>query len=200
MADLEFDDRPLVEQAKAGSEEAFSELVRLYYERVYRNAYRILESPQDAEEVVQETFARAALALERFDHRASFFTWLVSIARNAAFDQLRTAKRRAKLYGVGEGFDELAVDRTTASPFDESADNEAAKIVRRGLMRLKERDRKLLILREYEALSYEEIARIMKCSVGTIESGIHRARKKLRWYLSALEPNGEEIAERTRQR
>lgn len=198
--DPEFDDRRLVEEAQAGSEDAFSELVRRYYERVYRNAYRILESPEDAEEVVQETFARAVLALDRFDHRASFFTWLVSIARNAAFDQLRTAKRRARLHGVSEGFDDLAVDETTASPISASVDNEAATLVRRGLMRLKERDRKLLILREYEALSYEEIARIMKCSVGTIESGIHRARKKLKWYLSALEPNGEGVAERARQR
>jgi RNA polymerase sigma-70 factor, ECF subfamily len=200
MNDQDLDDRRLVDAAKGGSEEAFEELVRRYYERVYRNAYRILDSAEDAEEVVQETFSRAVLALERFDHRASFFTWIVSIARNAAFDQLRVAKRRAKMYGIAEGFDDIAVDRDTASPVTASAENESATIVRKGLMRLKERDRTLLVLREYDGLQYEEIAKIMKCSVGTIESGIHRARKKLRYFLQALDPAMDTARENARIR
>ncbi len=195
--DSETDDRMLVERAKTGDTAAFDELVRRHYERVYRNAYRILESVEDAEEVVQETFARAVLALDRFDHRASFFTWLVSIARNAAFDQLRSKKRRARTYGIEEGFDNLAVDHSS-SPFAASTDSESSAIVRKGLMRLNERDRTLLILREYEGLQYEEIAKVLDCSVGTIESGIHRARKKLRYYLAALEPNQDDIATKAR--
>ena len=82
------DDRELVVRAKDGSEEAFNDLVRLYHERIYRIALRIVHDPDEADEITQETFARAVAALDRFDFRAKFYTWIVSIARNAAFDAL----------------------------------------------------------------------------------------------------------------
>lgn len=187
MDEVPSDERDLVEAAKSGSEVAFSELTARYYERVYHISYRILDSVEDAEEVTQETFARAVIALERFDHRATFFTWIVSIARNAAFDQLRAKKRRARLYSVEDGFENMAVDGASG-PVTATSESEAAAIVRKALTRLNERDRTLLVLREYENMQYEEIARVMKCSIGTIESGIHRARKKLKYYLQALDP------------
>jgi RNA polymerase sigma-70 factor (ECF subfamily) len=197
MDDPGIDDRTLVDEARAGSQDAFTALVRRYHERLFRVCCRILDKVEDAEEVTQETFARAVTALERFDHRASFYTWLVSIARNAAFDLLRASKRRARHYGVQDGLEDLAVDQGS-SPVADSTRAEAAQIVRKALSRLNERDRTLLVLREYENMQYEEIARVLGCSLGTVESGIHRARKKLRYYLQALEPTAGERPLRTR--
>lgn len=176
------DDRELVLQAKNGSEEAFTCLVDRYHERIYRIAVRIIRNPDDADEVTQEVFTRAVAALDRFDFRASFYTWLVSIARNAAFDMLRSLQRRGRYQETEEGLDANLPDES-GDPIDAVSDRETAQRVHRALGRLSVRDRTLLVLREYESLQYEEIARVLGCSVGTVESGIHRARKRLRSFL-----------------
>lgn len=181
------DDRELVSRAKAGSQAAFTDLVNKYYERIYRISFRILHHAEEAEEVTQETFARAVQALERFDFRASFYTWLVSIARNASFDALRALQRRARFKHSDDNWEHQA-DEATKDPVGASAQSEASQLVHKALGRLNARDRTLLVLRDFEDLQYAEIARVLGCSVGTIESGIHRARKKLKYYLGALEP------------
>lgn len=183
------DDRELVLSAQQGSEESFSALVRKYHERIYRIAVRIVRDPDEADEVTQEVFARAVAALGRFDFRASFYTWLVSIARNAAFDALRSMQRRARYRTTENGLDVYAAEGCgDGDPIRASSKAEAAQIVVAALGRLNARDRTLIVLREYEGLQYEEIAKVLGCSVGTIESGLHRARKRLRQYLGALAP------------
>lgn len=181
------DDHELVHSAKAGSEDAFSRLIDRYHERIYRVAVRIVNDPVEADEVAQEVFSRAISALGRFDFRASFYTWLVSIARNAAFDALRAMKRRARLKGSDDGLDQRPADGGS-DPVAAAREQERAEKVRKALGRLNERDRTLLVLREYEDLQYEEIAQVMGCAVGTVESGLHRARKKLRLLLGDVEP------------
>lgn len=179
------DDREWVLRARNGSEEAFTHLVDRYYERIYRVALRIIRNPDDAEEVTQEVFARAVGALDRFDFRASFYTWLVSIAKNAAFDLIRSQQRRGKHLRAVQTEDDLA-DVALAGdgdPVDAVSGGELRDRVTAALERLSVRDRTLLVLREYEDLQYEEIARVLGCSVGTVESGIHRARKRLRALL-----------------
>ncbi|MBI4879307.1 MAG: sigma-70 family RNA polymerase sigma factor, partial [Planctomycetes bacterium] len=173
------DERELVLQAQSGSEEAFTELIDRYHERIYRVAARIVRNPDEAEEVTQEVFVRAVAAIGRFDFRASFYTWLVSIARNAAFDALRSLRRRGRFVQLEDGFDGCAAEGY-GDPVKSVTDNEATERVVEALGKLSVRDRTLLVLREYEDLQYEEIARVLGCSVGTVESGIHRARKRLR--------------------
>jgi RNA polymerase sigma-70 factor (ECF subfamily) len=182
--DDQSDDRELVQQAKDGSEEAFTRLIERYHERIYRIASRIVRNPEDAEEVTQEVFARAVAALDRFDFRASFYTWLVSIARNAAFDTLRSLQRRSRFKQTEDGLDNYVAEESV-DPVQASFDNEAVKSVVLAMDRLGVRDRTLLVLREYEDLQYEEIARVLGCSIGTVESGIHRARKRLRALLGS---------------
>lgn len=172
------EDRELVLQAQKGSEEAFTALVDRYYERIYRIAVRIARSTEEAEEVVQDAFTRAFVNLSRFDLRASFYTWLVSITRNAAFDALRSMQRRGRAKQVEDGLDVFEAEGY-GDPVRASVDHEAQEEVRDALGKLSARDRTLLVLREYEGLQYEEIARVLGCSVGTVESGIHRARKRL---------------------
>jgi RNA polymerase sigma-70 factor (ECF subfamily) len=182
------EERELVLRAKNGSQDAFAELVDRYHQRIYRLTLRIVRDPNDAEEVTQETFARALTNLDRFDFRARFYTWLVSIARNAAFDAWRSAQKRARLQPVDDepgGPDGYAA-KGFGDPFSASADKEIAEKVIKALGRLSVRDRTLLVLREYEDLQYEEIARVLGYSVGTVESGIHRARKRLRMFLGEI--------------
>ena len=181
------DDRELVRSAQAGSEDAFSDLVGKYHERIYRIAVRIVRDPDEADEVTQEAFARAVTALDRFDFRASFYTWLVSIARNAAFDALRSMQRRSRYRTAEDGLDHFEAEGL-GDPVRASTDSEAVTIVHQALGRLRDRDRTLIVLREYEGLQYEEIARVLGCSVGTVESGLHRARKRMRQFLTALAP------------
>ncbi len=173
------DERELVLQAQSGSEEAFTELIDRYHERIFRVAARIVRNQDEAEEVTQEVFVRAVGAIGRFDFRASFYTWLVSIARNAAFDALRSLRRRGRFVQQEDSFDGCAAEGY-GDPVKSVTDNEAAERVVEALGKLSVRDRTLLVLREYEDLQYEEIARVLGCSVGTVESGIHRARKRLR--------------------
>ncbi len=184
------DDRELVMRAKNGSEEAFSALIDKYHERVHRVAVRIVRNVDEADDVVQEVFARAVIHLNRFDFRASFYTWLISITRNAAFDALRSMQRRGRFKSSEDGMDRYDAEGF-GDPVRSSTDQEAAERVVKALGRLSPRDRSLLVLREYEDLQYEEIARVLGCSVGTVESGIHRARKKLRMLLVELDPDAQ---------
>jgi len=180
--DASQDEHELVLRAKNGSKDAFSELVDRYHERIYRLTIRIVRDPDEAEEVTQETFVRALSALDRFDFRARFYTWLVSIARNAAFDAWRGLQKRSRFVTSEEGPDGYEATGF-GDPVATSSDNETARKVVKALGRLSVRDRTLLVLREYEDLQYEEIARVLGYSVGTVESGIHRARKRLRMFL-----------------
>lgn len=187
--DIEQDDRDLVLRAKDGSQEAFTDLVRKYHERIYRIAYRIVHDPDEADEITQETFSRAVTALDRFDFRAKFYTWIVSIARNAAFDALRSMQRRSRYKSAENGLDRYDAGGL-GDPVTASAASEAKQLIQKALERLSVRDRTLIVLREYESLQYDEIARVMGCSVGTVESGLHRARKRIRQYLTSLAPSG----------
>lgn len=188
LVDERVDERSLILRAREGDEEAFLELVDLYRERIWRIAYRIVRDSEEADDVVQDAFARASLHLRRFDFRAGFYTWLVSITRNAAFDALRSARRRGRLRLGDEGFEQRPATREDDDPVRNAERAETARKVHEALGRLKERDRMLLVLREFEGMKYEEIAKVMGCAVGTVESGIHRARKKLKKLLGGERP------------
>lgn len=181
-----YEDQELVDRAKAGSEEAFSALVGLYQERIWRIVSRILRDEDLALEVTQETFARALVALPRFDFRAKFSTWLISIARNAAFDIYRSRKARGPHVSIDDHADQFEHEGSI-DPGVAVADAELAEKVRKAMTRLKPRHRMLLVLREYEDMQYEDIAKVLGVPVGTVESGLHRARKRLREILGEIE-------------
>ena len=181
-----YEDQELVDRAKAGSEEAFTALVGLYQERIWRIVSRILRDEDLALEVTQETFTRALCALPRFDFRAKFSTWLISIARNAAFDIYRSRRARGPHVSIDDHADLYAQDGAK-DPGTAVADTELAEKVRRAVKRLKPRHQLLIQLREYEDMQYEDIAKVLGVPVGTVESGLHRARKRLREILGEIE-------------
>ena len=177
----------LVEEARDGSNEAFEELVRRYSERAFRAAYRVLRAEDAAEDVLQEAFLKAYKGLRRFECRSSFYTWLYRIVVNLALDR----RRRDRPGTTMEWDDRVATEVDAHADVPESENPEQAarrsevrELVARGIQELPDGQREVLLLREVEGFSYEEIAVTMKISKGTVMSRLHYARRKMVTFLS----------------
>ncbi len=179
------DDQDLVLRTKAGDRSAFEMLVRKYQHRAYNVAFQILRHHEDALDVAQEAFARAYLSIDRFRGRAGFYTWLYRILVNLAIDQAR-----AKGKGSGISLDDLEVATRQRKPEgDPRASLETKELgeqIARAVATLPIHQRTALALREIEGFSYQEIARVMNFSIGTVMSRLHAARQKLQQMLTDL--------------
>ncbi len=176
-------DAELVRRCKAGQREAFQELVERYQRRVMAVALGILHDQEDALEVVQEAFTKAFVNLGQFKEKSSFYTWLYRIVVNLAIDRQRQRSRQPLLEseekGSGEGFS-VGVG---ADPYEQVKDQELRKHVLEAISELTPVHRAVIVLREVEGLSYEEISQVLNCSIGTVMSRLHYARKKLQSKL-----------------
>ena len=171
----------LVRTAARGGEDAFGELVRLYENKVYALALRMCGSPEDARDVAQEAFLSAWRGLPSFRGEAEFATWLYRLPSNAAIDHLRRTRRQR---GEASLENEAAFTPDSGPSPQESAERgELRGAVAAGLELLTEDHRQILVLRELQELSYEEIAQVLELDLGTVKSRIARARKALRKIL-----------------
>ncbi len=169
-------------RAQAGERDAFRELIELTTPRIYRLAVRMLGDPDEADDVVQETYIRAWGRLDELRDPGAAMGWLARVARNAAHDRLRWWKRRRR-----ESFDEAGaplarmVAMADSAPLaDEAlAAAQTGAAVARAVAALPDKHRVVLLLREADGLSYEEIAESLGVAVGTVESRLHRARAAL---------------------
>ena len=176
-------DEELVRAAAKGSAEAFGELVRLYENKVYTLALRMCANPEDARDVAQEAFLSAWKGLPSFRGEAGFATWLYRLTSNAAIDHLRKVRRQR-----GEvSLEDEAVALTAASggpgPQEEAEGAELREAVSEAMGRLSDGHRQVLVLREMQDLSYEEISQVLEVDLGTVKSRISRARNALRKIL-----------------
>jgi len=180
-------DEELVRRAQGGSEEAFSALVDRYAPVVYRLARGITGGPQDAEDVVQETFLRAFRHLESFSpSRATFKTWLLTIARNQSINVFGALKRRTVRFLSEFNLEEQATG-PSGDPFSggDSGGESLLAIkqefsrVEQALEQLPARQRTAMMLKAQEDMSYDQIAQVMNTSVSSVESLIFRGRKRL---------------------
>ena len=178
--------RQLAEAAQKGDQNAFGEIVRAHYERVYRLLYRIVMNESDARDLAQQTWVKAWKKLPSFKGEAAFSTWLYRIAVFTAWDFVRKKKRRAEVSffeNYEEGHSPNPITALAPSPTESPATALARKEFREhfqiALNSLSEKQRTVLVLREIEGLSYKEIANIMKCRIGTIMSRIHHARQSI---------------------
>lgn len=179
----------LIVKSKQGDAEAFSELIYEYEKNILNFTYRMLGSHADAEDVTQEVFLKAYRGIKGFDERASFKTWLYKIAANTAYDALRKKKSRKadmhiSLYAEGDdGEYELAIEGDGDSPYESLQKKEMQKALNEAVLKLSHEHRAVILLRDMQNLSYEEIASITNQSVGTVKSRISRARHILRKNL-----------------
>ncbi len=184
---MSLEDRQLIADCLRGRTAAFGELVRRYQDRLYNAVFRIINSAEDAQDVVQEAFLSAYQALEGFKGKAGFFTWLYRIAMNEAISLKRKQRVSLALRTQNEE-DAQPEDRSAFSRPGEAAERaEEEKKLRLALHRLSAEHRAVLVLKDIEGLKYEEIAEAMRVPIGTIRSRLHRARAELREILEGLE-------------
>jgi RNA polymerase sigma-70 factor (ECF subfamily) len=164
----QLDDTILVRAAQNGDVDAFEELVRRHQASVYRVALRILGSSADAQDAVQETFIRAWRALPHFRHDSTISTWLYRIATRRALH--RIAARRTT-----ETLDEVEPEGGP-DPADSAERRERLRAVTHAIANLPPEQRAALVLREFEGLSYQEVADILGAGLPAIKTRIHRAR------------------------
>lgn len=173
----------LVQAAARGDADAFARLVDLYQNKVYHLALRMCGSPEDAADVAQDAFLAAWRALPSFRGEAGFATWLYRLTSNAAIDHLRRTKKQRSDLSLDDG--ELNLDAADGGPTPQEAaeGQELQSAVARGLRLLSDDHRQVLVLREIQELSYEEIAACLSLDIGTVKSRISRARNSLRNIL-----------------
>ena len=176
-------EQELVQRARKGDELAFEQLVTDNEKRIYNLCCRLTGNPDDGAELAQEAFLNAWRGLEKFHGESSFATWLYRLASNAAIDYLRRQRKQRGELSLDD--EELGLDAVDAGPGPQDAaeGEEVRSAVAAGLRALSEGHRQVLVLRELQGLSYEEIAAVLAVDLGTVKSRISRARSALRKIL-----------------
>lgn len=175
------EDQQLIDECLAGRTEAFGQLVARHQHRLYNTLVKILGSPDDAQEVAQDAFVHAFEKLGTFRGKSAFYSWLFRIAYNCAISRKRKAKHpAASIDALREQSGHEPRDAHPANrPAHQLELTELQGQVRAALAELSEDFRTVIVLKEIENLSYEEIAQIVGCPLGTVRSRIHRARALL---------------------
>jgi RNA polymerase sigma-70 factor, ECF subfamily len=185
----EIPDSDLVRRCQAGDTRAFDVLVSRYRGRIYAMTYHMLQNEADAWDISQEAFIKAWRALPNFKMDASFYTWLYRIAHNVCYDWLR----KRKVQQAGEFDDDHtehriaagaeAIPRGHAAPDTALKNAELGQRIRDAIAKLSPDHRQVVVMREVEGYSYEEIAAAVPCTLGTVMSRLFYARKKLQELL-----------------
>jgi len=194
------DDRGLVRAAQKGDDQAFRQLVERYQRRIYQLALGMTKDPDDAMDIAQETFVRVHKYLPSFKGDSSFFTWTYRIATNLCLDAQRK-KSRMERVDSDEGDEaeiEAAMDppsHALAGPQRQALNQELKAKIDEALEGLSANHRAILLLREVDGLSYEELAKVLDIRKGRVMSRLFHARlkmqNKLREYLGDDTPEGE---------
>lgn len=185
-------EKQLIEQALSGSSDAFSELVRPCHSKAYAVAFRYMRNEQDASDALQEAYIKLFTKLHTFAHQSRFETWLIRIVINCCYDALRKQKKDRTVGGEAAEalIEQTGIENTRSDEVPETAalQSERQRMLKRAMACMAKDHRDVLILREYEQFSYEEIARILLISPGTVKSRIHRAKQALRDILMEQNP------------
>ena len=189
MSDREVDQQ-LVERAQRGDKLAFELLVSKYERKLQRLLSRLVRDPAEVEDVAQEAFIKAYRALPTFRGDSAFYTWLYRIGINTAKNHLAAQGRKVPAISdlPGEEGDEDggALGRDANTPEDELMSRQVAETVNAAMQALPEELRSAIMLREIEGMSYEDIAAMMNCPIGTVRSRIFRAREAIATQLRPL--------------
>ena len=177
------------EDAPEDRQEVFRRLFDAWHTRIYQTCYRLMEHPQEAEDITQEVFVRAMEAYDRFRGDADPGTWLYRIAVNQCLN-VRRRKRRLQWLALdfwNEGADEATShDNRSVGAEEELQQSDRERIVGKAIDALPERQRTALILSHFERMPYKSIGRVMDCSPSAVESLLHRAKTNLGKRLRPL--------------
>jgi RNA polymerase sigma-70 factor (ECF subfamily) len=179
----------LVNAARTGEVEAFGELVKRYDRQVFRVVRHMTESPQEAEDVVQEAFVKAFCNITSFEGRASFSTWLIRIAVNEALGRIRHRQKfplaplEFTAFNADQAY-ELQIASPSATPEEICSERELRKALARAVHRLRPRLRAVFVLRDVQGMSAQETAEVLRITVGTVKARLFRARLRVRQALA----------------
>ena len=179
------DESQLIDQAVQGDRAAFTQLVERHKDRLFASMLQVTGSPDEAEDAVQDAFIRAFLKLDTFQRNSQFFTWLYRIAFNSILSRRRRKRPNVSL----DQFREVSgMEFSSDGPdVDEGmVRDERVDLVRRAIESLSEAHRTVLVLREMDELSYEEIASILEISIGTVRSRLNRGRAQLKLAIETI--------------
>lgn len=187
------EDAELVKRSQRGELRAFDELITKYRSKIYAMIYNMVHSEQDAWDLAQEAFFKAWKSLARFRQEALFHTWLYRITMNVTLDWLRKIKPQTDydetlgITGVEPGA--VTIPLAEPAPHETLEREEIRQRIEDAIERLSPEHRAVILMREVEDMSYEEIAESLGCSIGTIMSRLFYARKKLQTSLEDLHEN-----------
>jgi RNA polymerase sigma-70 factor (ECF subfamily) len=177
------EERELVRMAQRGQEPAFEELVRRHQQRVFALVSGILRRQEDVEDIAQQVFLKVYLSLKKFDQRAAFSTWLYKITVNECWDYLRKKKVRPLVYESDLSEEQVSrldgivsAERVVLGPSDRA---EVKELLEQMLDKLPQQDRQLLVLKEIEGFSVQELAAILDLNVNTVKVRLFRARGRI---------------------
>jgi RNA polymerase sigma-70 factor (ECF subfamily) len=187
VSDLE---KLLVKKSQSGDIEAFESLISSYDKRAYNIAYRVMGNEEDAKDMAQEAMLRIFRSIKDFKGQSSFSTWLYRIVTNVCLDELRRRKNDKHISidstiqtENGELHIELSSDKETPESVYERV--EQRELIKKAIRELNDEYRSVIVLRDIQGFSYDEISNMLDCSLGTVKSRINRARTMLRDKLKA---------------
>ncbi len=181
-------EQELIARCRKNDVAAFEQLIGAYEQRVFALAFGMLGNRQDAEDMTQDIFLKVFRSIHTFRENASFSTWVYRVATNVCLDEIRRRKKRSGDVSINqtnrddEAF-ELALPDPGETPFEAAQKKEAMAALREAIDCLGEEQRAVVVMRDLEGLSYEEIAHALGTSLGTIKSRLNRARQTLRRLL-----------------
>ena len=184
------DEKRLIKKAQKGDVDAFQQILTEYQSIVYNISYRYAGNFHDASDMAQEVFLKMFRSINSFRFQSKFSTWIYRVATNTCLDLVKKQKKSAPTVSIDDRFEdedggmfgsEIADSRYV--PEDRAEEAETRDVVNRAIGRLPDDYKTVIILRDVRGLSYDEIAEITECSVGTVKSRISRARKNLREIL-----------------
>ena len=178
-------EKTLIQRAKEGNHDAFAALVDEHQRYVYNLALRVVKDENEALDLTQETFVRAWTALPNFKGKSQFRTWLYRIVTNLCYNRLPNLRR--SLNDLGDDVMENIPETNFNNPVQEFESNETRRYLHEAIEGLDEKYRLLITLRYQDELSYDEIASTLNLPLGTVKTGIFRAKEQLRKSLARLE-------------
>lgn len=187
---MDYPEKELVRKSKDGDIDAFEELIRTYEKRIYNIALKMVGNRDDASDIAQEVCVKIYKSLDKFKENSSFSTWVYRITSNVCIDVARKRKNNVVSLAVAgdEGEYEIPVASEDKSPEEIVESKELSRIVKSCILELTPEQRIIIQLRDIYDYSYDEIAKMLNLSMGTVKSRLNRARNALKDKIKSREP------------
>jgi RNA polymerase sigma-70 factor (ECF subfamily) len=176
----------VIQRCLAGDQDAWGEIVRQHWRKVFNIAYKFTGKHDEAEDLTQDVFVKIFKSLNTFDRRANFQTWLVSVSRNLCIDHYRSVRKERETIDRDVDAGQLTPAAQTTSPFAALEQRDRVELLKKAMDQLPPTLRSAVLLRDIQELSYQEIADRLHLPEGTVKSRINRGRTELARQIRRL--------------